>query len=85
MLMGRGGFTPSAEVQSVYSTVSADKLINFRSDTTEKLGAISLCSYGSKNYVSVTLNGSTVAFLGEGEDATFHPFLHCVLFIHSAA
>ena len=48
-------------------------------------GIINLSSKRSKIYASVALKDSDVAFLNEGEDAAFFPFLSWVLFIHSIA
>ena len=49
--------------------------------TVEKQSIINLSSYKSKGYTSVVLSDSEVIFLGEREDAAFHPFLRCILFI----
>ena len=45
-------------------------------DTIEKLSTINLSSYRSKCYASVVLRDSKVAFLEEGEDAAFGPFIN---------
>ena len=41
---------------------------------------IKVCNCSCKSYISV-VSDSEVAHLGEGKDASFRPFLYCVLFI----
>ena len=47
----------------------------------KKQSIINLSSYSSKSYATVVLSNSLIAFLEEGEDVTFCPFLYCILFI----
>ena len=55
--------------------------LDFRLDMSEKVSIINLSSYCNKSYASVVYCDSKVVFLGEGKDAIFCPFLHCVFFI----
>ena len=60
--------------------------LNFGSDIIEMVGIINFLAGDSiKNYASVILSDSKVIFLGEGNDATFHLILYCVLFIDCIA
>ena len=52
--------------------------LDFRLDNLKKQIIINL---SNKSHAFVVLSDSKVAFLGEGEEAAFYPFLYCVLFI----
>ena len=58
-----------------------------RLNTIEKQSMINLTSNSSKSYASVVLSDFKVAFIGEGEDAVFFPFLSTVfslcIFLHN--
>ncbi len=57
--------------------------LNFSFDIVEKQNIINLSNYSHKSYIFVVLSDSQVAFLEEGEHATFCPFLYRILFIDS--
>ena len=49
----------------------------------KKQSFINFSRYSINSYASLVLRDSEVTFLEEGKDATFCPFLYCILFIDS--
>ena len=55
--------------------------LNFGPDMIEKQSIINLCNYSSKSYAS-EFSDFEVAFQWEGKNATFYPFLYCLVLWH---
>ena len=62
-----------------------ENFLDFRFDTFEKQSIMNGSSFSSKSYVSIVFSDSEVIFLGEELNATFCPFLICILFIDNTA